>query len=203
MDAKLEKLLKSQRLLWRGKEGLYQTTSSISTGFAQLDAVLPSRGWPRDALLEIITRQWGIGELRLLLPAMMEISRQGLWIVWIAPPYLPYAPALLEGGVDLSHTLVINPKNDAHADLWGMEKILRTQACGMVLAWPKRLAGHAVRRLQLAAEAGSSLGVLFRHTESPSAAALRIRLQSHAGMLRVDIIKARGSNRPATVSLRP
>jgi hypothetical protein len=203
MEAKLEKLLKGQRLLWRGKEGPRQTTSGISTGFTELDAVLPSRGWPRNALLEVMTRQWGIGELRLLLPAMIEISRQGLWIVWIAPPYLPYAPALLKGGVDLNHTLVINPKNDAHGGLWGMEKILRTQACGMALAWPERLAGHAVRRLQLAAEAGSSLGVLFRQTGSPSTAALRIRLQSHGEMLRVDIIKARGGNCPATVSLRP
>lgn len=203
MHPRLEKLLKDQPALWRGTDITPQGVSGISTGFATLDAALPGRGWPVDALLEIVTKQWGIGELRLLLPSMAQLSRRGLWIVWIAPPYLPYAPALLNGGVDLNRTLMLTPKGDTDEILWSMEKVLCTQACGMVLAWPQRLAGYTVRRLQLAAGTGRSLGILFQTANRPSAAALRIRLQGDAETLRVDILKAQGGKRPATVILRP
>jgi cell division inhibitor SulA/protein ImuA len=199
----LKKLLKGQTKLWRGSDISHQDLQGIGTGFAALDRALPAGGWPADALVEIITRRWGIGELSLLLPAMAELSRQRRWVVWIAPPYQPYAPALIEGGVDLNHCLVVNPEDDAHDTLWSAEKLLRTEPCGMVLAWPKALPGHAVRRLQLAAEAGHSLGILFRTADIPSAAALRIRLQGERRLLRVDILKARGGTHPATVHLRP
>ncbi len=203
MNPKLEKLLKDQPALWRGADITQPSANGISTGFAALDAALPRRGWPADALLEIVTRQWGIGELRLLLPSMAQLSRRGLWIIWIAPPYLPYAPALLNGGIALNRNLMLTPKGGTDEILWSMEKLLCTQACGMVLAWPQRLAGYTVRRLQLAAGAGRSLGVLFQTADKPSAAALRIRLQGNAEALRVDILKTQGGKRPATVVLRP
>jgi hypothetical protein len=200
MQKDLEKLLKSQSKLWRGSDISHQGVQGVSTGFAALDRALPAGGWPVDALVEIISRRCGIGELSLLLPAMAELNRRRRWVIWLAPPYLPYAPALLERGVDLNHHLVLSPGDEI---LWSMEKLLRTQPCGMVLAWPKALPGHAVRRLQLAAEAGRSLGILFRTADIPSAAALRIRLQSEQRLLRVDILKARGGICRATVYLRP
>ncbi len=203
MNPKLEKLLKDQPALWRGADITPQRINGISTGFTELDAVLPRRGWPADALLEIVTSQWGIGELRLLLPSMAQLSRRGLWIIWIAPPYLPYAPALLNGGIDLNRNLILTPKGGTDEILWSMEKVLCAQACGMVLAWPQRLAGYTVRRLQLAAGTGRSLGILFQAENRPSAAALRIRLQGNTEALPVDILKAQGGKRPATVVLRP
>ena len=202
MKPQLQRLLQDQRFLWRARETASQTATGISTGFTELDTVLPTGGWPADALLEIITTRWGIGELRLLLPAMAALSRAGLWIIWIAPPYIPYAPALCEGGVKLTRNLVLTPEDIAHDTPWSMEKILRTEACGMVLAWPKKLAERSVRRLQLAAEAGRSLGVLFGTTDTRSAAALRLRLETDKRGLRVHILKARGATRPTTVPLR-
>lgn len=199
MQKDLEKLLKGQTL-WRGSDISPQGLQGIGTGFAALDRALPAGGWPADALVEIVGRRCGIGELSLLLPAMAELNRRRRWVVWLAPPHLPYAPALLEKGADPNHHLVLSPADDV---LWSMEKFLRTPSCGMALAWPKALPGHAVRRLQLAAEGGHSLSILFRTIDIPSAAALRLRVRSERRLLRVDILKARGGIRPVTVYLRP
>ena len=203
MNKELRKLLQANPALWRGRESNCPAPAGVKTGFPELDAALPGRGWPANALVEIVTRQWGIGELRLLLPAMAELGRQRLRIIWIAPPYVPYAPALVKHGIDLKHTLVLTPEDTRHDVLWSMEKVLRTEACGMALAWPERLADRTVRRLQLAAEAGSSLGILFRTVDMPSSAAVRLRLKTHHEGLHVDILKARGGNRRAAVQLRP
>lgn len=56
-----------------------------STGYQELDDILPGRGWPQSGLVEIISRHWGMGELQLLIPLMRSIVEQGQWILWIAP----------------------------------------------------------------------------------------------------------------------
>ena len=202
MKAELEKLLRDCPALWQGRKTSYRPATEIKTGFVVLDTALPLGGWPAGAVLEIVTKQWGIGELGLLLPAMAALSRRRFWIIWISPPYLPYAPALLHGGVELNHNLVLTPRDTDHDVLWSMEKVLRTKACGMALAWPEaRLTGHTVRRLQLAAESGHSLGVLFRRIDTPSPAALRLRLEAEGETLRVDILKARGGTHASSVYL--
>ena len=202
MKAELEKLLQDCPALWQGRKAVCTPAARIKTGFVALDTALPLGGWPTDAVLEIVTKQWGIGEVGLLLPAMAALSRRRFWIIWITPPYLPYAPALLHGGVDLNRNLVLTPKDTDHDGLWSMEKVLRTKACGMALAWPKAtLSGHSVRRLQLAAETGHSLGVVFRRLDTPSPAALRLRLEAEGETLRVDILKARGGTRASSIYL--
>jgi hypothetical protein len=66
-----------------------------------------------------------------------------------------------------------------------------------VLSWPAHITDRNVRRLQLAAEAGSSLGILYRPTaaereHSPAALRLRLRPAPGASALAVDIRKCRG-----------
>ncbi len=202
MNKGLEKLLQGNPALWRGREATYRAANGTKTGFAELDAALPCGGWPANALVEIVTPQWGIGELRLLLPTMAEFTRQRLWIIWVAPPYVPYAPALLNGGLDLNYNLVLTPEDAGNDVIWSMEKVLRAEACGMVLAWPQTLKNRSVRRLQLAAEVGNSLGILFRTTDIASPAAGRLRLKNVGETLEVDILKARGGSRCARVYLR-
>ena len=202
MSAKLEKLLQDNPTLWRGRDTAHISVTRLKTGFAELDAVLPGSGWPTNALVEIVAAQWGIGELQLLLPVIAQLSRQHYWIVWIAPPYLPYAPALDQSDVHLSRILVLSPKDANHDTLWSMEKILRAEACGMALAWPEKLTSRSMRRLQLAAEAGNSLGVVFRTTDpGVSPAALRLHLSTQDNLLQVRILKARGRCRLDTVHL--
>ncbi len=193
MEDPVEKLLRRSRHIWRGGDVVARQREGRATGFADLDAILPEGGWPRDALLELVVPEWGVGELQLLLPAMRAASGRGEWLVWIAPPYVPYAPALADSGIDLARMLLIRPRGEREA-AWAMEQALRQPHCAMVLAWPGDLRPVMVRRLQLAAAAGRSLGVLFRRRDwSGSAAALRLRLTPIDGGVQVYILKSRAA----------
>lgn len=202
MNGGLEKLLRNHPALWRGRDTFSSAMTGIKTGFTQLDDILPWGGWPPNALVEVVTLQWGIGELQLLLPAMARLSRQGRWVIWIAPPYMPYASALTQGGVDLNRTCIVPLENPSEDVQWSMEKALRTDACCMALAWPRKLANHSIRRLQLAAETGSSLGIVFRRADTgASPAALRVFLSPENGGLKVRILKVRSGYRRDAVHL--
>jgi hypothetical protein len=129
-----------------------------------------------------------------LLPALSRLARAGRYIAWIAPPYLPYAPALAQRGLPLQRLLIIRTRN-LQESLWAAEQALRCPAFGAVLSWPSTIADKNVRRLQLAAEAGGSLGILYRPPEAArehSPAALRLRLRAATDGLLVDIHKCRG-----------
>src|SRR5260221_7110499 len=88
--------------IWRGDSLSRAGTPAIPCGFPGLDAELPGGGWPAGALTEILPAHEGIGELRLLGPALAGLSQLGLRLAWIAPPHLPYAPALAAAGIAIS-----------------------------------------------------------------------------------------------------
>ena len=45
--------------------------------------------------MELLSEDYGIGELRLLSPALATLSStDDRCIAWVNPPHLPYAPAL-------------------------------------------------------------------------------------------------------------
>jgi cell division inhibitor SulA/protein ImuA len=189
----------------RGASAPVQPT--LSTGFDTLDELLHG-GWPRAALTEILAAHEGIGELRLLLPALAEITRQKRWVAFVAPPYIPYAPALAHADLDLSRVLLIHPS--AQQDrLWALEQALRAGTCGAVLAWPTQADFNTLRRLQLAAEAGNALGILFRPlhaAEHTSPAALRLKLEplgASGRTIAAQVVKSRSgaSSRRLTLSL--
>jgi hypothetical protein len=166
--------------VWRGGEAARVAVPSIPTGFPALDALLPGGGWPRGALTEILPEREGIGELSLLAPALARLSRQDLWIACVAPPHLPYAPALSAAGIDLARVVMIRPEKSSDI-LWAMEQALRSGSCSAVLAWPPFLTERSARRLQLAAEAGGGWGVYFSAAASGTAlspAALRLSLSA-------------------------
>ena len=201
-NAALSALLKRPDT-WRGGETARVAVPSIPTGFAQLDALLPGGGWPRGALTEILMEREGIGELSLLAPTLARLSRQDLWIAFVAPPHLPYAPALAAAGIDLAKIVMIRPEKGGDI-LWAMEQALRSGSCSAVLAWPPFLTEQAARRLQLAAEAGGCWGVYFSAAASRTAlspAALRLRLSPENERLKLAILKRRGGAVPAPLFL--
>jgi hypothetical protein len=196
-DQQLAELL-AHPSVWRGRSRA--TLATLSTGYAALDAGLPGGGWPRHGLIEILTPRFGIGELYLLLPALAALSRAqpARWCTWVSPPHEPFAPALAAHGVALERMLMVR----THLPLWAHEQALRSGACEMALAWLPRASARAIRRLQLAAEQGRALGVLYRsqrfaHEASP--AMLRVLLEPgmDAGKYgaRVSLIKSRGGSR--------
>src|SRR5258706_12995310 len=95
----LEEVLRHPRV-WRGN-ALAGGVPAVPTGFAELDAELPGGGWPAGSLTELLVPAKGIGELGLLLPALARLTCAGKRGVWLAPPYLPHAPALAAAGIDL------------------------------------------------------------------------------------------------------
>jgi cell division inhibitor SulA/protein ImuA len=207
MNAALDAVLQHPAI-WRGRSLAVQTPDdTLSTGFAELDAELPGGGWPRGTLTEILLDREGIGELRLLLPALARASNEPGWLAWIAPPYVPYAPALAAAGIRLERVLVARPKTPADA-WWAAEQALRSGACGAVLTWLETPDEKRMRRLQLGAETGHSFGVLFRpaaDAEKRSPAALRLKLEARPDGLAVHILKRRGSplGRPLHLALAP
>lgn len=147
--------------LWRGNDCARVAVPSVPTGFAGLDVALPGGGWPAGALTEIYAERLGIGELQLMMPAVARLTQAGRWITLVAPPYLPYAPALAAHGVKLPQLLLVQaPTMDE--SLWACEQALRAGGCGAVLAWLNPVHEHALKRLQLAAESGGALALLFR-----------------------------------------
>jgi len=202
MNTEVSELLQGNPLLWRGCRLPGTSAASRPSGHAALDAVLPGGGWPLGALTELIVPHWGIGELRLLLPAMAGFTRSRRWLVWIDPPLLPYAPALVQGGIDLDFCLLLGGPLRAADRSWAMEKLLPQRATGLVLAWPERMGMAESRRLQLAAQAGDGMAVLLlRQPPAASVATLRLGLRPREGGLEVSLLKARGSWCRDTLSL--
>jgi hypothetical protein len=191
--------------IWRGNQRAQTAEAALPTGFAALDELLPGGGWPRGALTELLIGRQGIGELRLLTPALARLSEADGWLAWVAPPYVPYAAALAAAGIDLKRLVVAKPSSEADA-WWTAEQALRSGACGALLAWLRAADERRMRRLQLAAETGHTWGVLFRHARAAqerSPAALRLLLEPAANGLAVHILKRRGGpvSQPVVVAM--
>jgi hypothetical protein len=209
LNSELARLLEHPAI-WRGTRTAQ--TDVLPTGFRLLDARLPGGGWPRSGLIEILVSRFGVGELTLLLPALAAVSQRPMarWCTWVAPPLEPFAPALAAHGLMLNRVLVVRVPSDrpasARRGLWAFEQALGSGACDVTMAWAKHPRAKEVRRLQLAAERGRTLGVLFRPgraaTES-SHAMLRMAVEPGVHGIRVTLLKSRGGVRgPVELDLR-
>ena len=189
----LNKLLNHPNL-WRAKhlQSSRPEQPGIDTGYADLDALLPGSGWPSNGLVEFLLPCTGIGELRMLAPALKTLSQtENRWVAWVNPPFVPYAPALESVGIDISKILLIHPpqsmaaqpntqsNNRSHKSnkpnnkpsnkhwqdtMWSLERAAKSGACSVVLAWvdEKHLTLRDTQRLQNAARQGQTLVCLMR-----------------------------------------
>jgi len=193
----------AQHSVWRGGAFVRPAVPALPTGFAVLDRELPGGGWPSGALTEILGLREGVGELQLVLPALVTLSTSGRRVVWLAPPHLPYAPALAAAGVDLVQLSVVRAPGRRDA-LWAAEQVLRAGNCDALLAWFRDIRYAELRRLAVAAEASRAFCALFRPSEAarePSPACLRIALEPMHGGLAARILKRRGALAAAPVLL--
>jgi cell division inhibitor SulA/protein ImuA len=192
-DRKLARLLEHPAI-WRGRAAARADVRT--SGYAALDEHLPGGGWPRHGLIEVLVGRFGSGELQLLLPSLAAATQSpcARWCVWVAPPLMPFAPALVAQGVVLERVAVVGGERP----LWAFEQVLGSGACDAALAWVKRPRARDVRRLQLAAERGRTLGVLFRPQRAAresSAAQLRLSVQATRAGVRVGVLKGRSAAR--------
>ena len=142
--------------IWRGGDCAPEP-AAIASGFPSLDAVLPGSGWPTGALTEILLAREGIGEISLTLPALARLQAGHRDIVWIAPPHVPYAPALAAAGLDLTRFIFVRCATAAD-QLWAYEQALRAPECGAAFAWLATSDDRVLRRLQVAARDGGTWG---------------------------------------------
>jgi protein ImuA len=205
--------------IWRADEVVQAgAASTLPSGFAALDAVLPGGGWPQGQLVELLVDAPGQGELSLLAPALAYSSgtRPLVWVLPCDPDHkaagstatLPYAPALQQAGVDLARTIFVQPAG-ARESGWAFEQALRATHLGAVLGWLSAGSSaeaefRALRRLHLLAMQSRALVFVLRSTRAaalPSPAALRLQLVQHEGWLQVRVLKRRGRPLPVPVQL--
>jgi len=209
--------------LWRGDEWIQADSRSdcTSSGFEALDRELPGHGWPHGQLVELLLDHPGIGELGLLLPALAAVTRAGRTCVWVlpcqanlpdtthppqatieqrtAPHALPYAPVLVEAGIDLARNIFVKPLTPRESG-WALEQSLRAAHLGALLGWLPEGTGadayfRSLRRLHLLAQQHRALVFVLRtarHARAPSPAALRLQLNHDGKQLQVHLLKRRG-----------
>jgi protein ImuA len=130
-----------------------------------------------------------------LAPALRQL-KEG-YTVLLNPPTLPFAPGLIQAGIDLDRLLVVAAEKKADF-LASFTELARADICTALLAWqPKHnLSYTELRKCQLACSEGKGLYLLFRplsvHQQS-SPAALRLRAQLHLRSLEIQIFKQKGS----------
>ncbi|TBW54598.1 translesion DNA synthesis-associated protein ImuA [Marinobacter halodurans] len=192
----LDKLIDNAQIWQASRQRQALNPGIESTGFPALDAYLPGGGWPRGAMIECLVATPGIGELRLMLPALQRMTQAGQTVFWIDAPHIPYAPALARADVDIRHLVTIRTQT-REDQLWTLENCLRSPVTGLAMIWLDSAKRSDIRRIQLAAEAGDSLCILFRHSryadqQSPAALRLLLNPGEDSGQLCPDILKRRG-----------
>lgn len=187
--------------LWLASQLARGHTRCVDTGHAALSAQLPGGGWPTGTLIDLLVQQAGIGELRLLRPALAAVA--GRRIVLLQPPHAPQVLALAALGVAPSQLIWLRASRSADA-LWAAEQVLRSGSCGALLCWPGHVRSENLRRLHLAAQGGETLFFMLRPlaaTQDASPAPLRLALRPAPGGLDIGFVKRRGPQRDATLFL--
>ncbi|MFS0755874.1 MULTISPECIES: translesion DNA synthesis-associated protein ImuA [Noviherbaspirillum] len=183
--------------VWRANQlGSYRT-ATVPTGHATLDRELPDGGWPASVLIELLTQQPGIGEMRLLQPALRQAGSRAIALV--QPPYPPQAAAWAAEGFPVQRLVWVKSRRTVDA-LWAAEQSLRNRSCVALVLWQPQVRHEALRRLHLAAQGGDATVWLVRPlaaAQEASPAPLRLALRPAAAGIRIDIVKRRGPRRDA------
>lgn len=174
---------------------------TLSTGFADLDRLLPGGGWPLGGISELVAPPGFIDPLTLLLPALAALGSapQRRWLTWIAPPHLPVAEDLYEQHIDLRRILLVH-RRPATADRPGLdplqllERAIGAGHCAAVLAWIDRLERPRAQALNRAAQRHNTTVFLFRPAGSERQRCdteLRLYVSTHSSRLDIEILHSR------------
>jgi protein ImuA len=193
--------------VWRAHVLALAPQRTVATGEALLDLHLPGGGWPVGALTELLQSPGVHNEWRLLAPALARCGTGP--VVLVAPPHLPFVPALAAQGLAARRLLWFklppggapagkgggNPSASA-TPLWATEQALRCAPVDAVLAWLPQARTEQLRRLHLAAAEHHKLLFVMRSDQArqdASPAVLRLQLSSDAdGGLCLELLKRRG-----------
>ncbi|MFM0032962.1 translesion DNA synthesis-associated protein ImuA [Paraburkholderia madseniana] len=191
--------------LWRASQLARGRGRVVDTGYPALSVELPGGGWPLGALIDLLVQQAGVGELRLLRPALSAAGNRP--VAFVQPPHTPDGLGLSYIGLSIDQVLRVKAKKTADA-LWSAEQILRAGSCSALIFWTQYAQASSLRRLHLAAQSSETLFVMVRPlaaAQDSSPALLRLALKPSADGLTVDIVKRRGPTRaePLSIPLQP
>jgi protein ImuA len=200
-----------QGRLWRGSSLSPTADPTLASGFTALDAELPGRGWPLQAVTELLTPQPGVLEWRLLAPALRgwwaaqalpaaapgrrgrAVTPKPRSLLLINPPHTPHLPGLQALGLPPSALIWVEAGTPAQA-LWAAEQAIKSRVA--VLAWLPEARPEQIRRLQVNALSSDAPAFLVRPErvqQQSSAAPLRLLVQPGEGWgLAVHLLKRRG-----------
>jgi hypothetical protein len=150
---------------------------------AAVDRLLPGGGLQHGMLVEWLAELPGCGAATLGLLAAREACRAGGMLVVLDRAQAFYPPAAVGWGVDPARLIVVRPRT-ARDEIWVAVQSLRSPVVAAVWTMIDRLDSRNFRRLQLAAEAGRTLGVLVRGTSArgqPSWADVRLGVGTRQG----------------------
>jgi hypothetical protein len=155
----------------------------VSTAVSGLDRLLPEGGLHPGMLVEWMAADSAGGAGTLAWKAAAEWqqrnSSDGKGYVVIDRRRRFYPPAVVPLGIDLERLLVVRPDSEREA-LWALEQSLRCPGVGIVIGRLEGVRAQDFRRLQLAAEAGGTIGLLLRSAREqtqPSWADVRLLVQ--------------------------
>ena len=136
--------------LWRASQLARGRGRVVDMGYPALSAELPGGGWPVGALVDLLVQQAGLGELRLLRPALSALGKRPVALV--QPPHVPDGLGLGYIGLPFERLLHLKTPTTAGA-LWSVEQVLRAGSCGALIYWAShlklrithKLTDHAIR----------------------------------------------------------
>jgi protein ImuA len=198
----LSQLLRREDI-WQGKERQLVIREGLDTGYGELNQALNAKGWPLGQLVEVCLTGAMQGEWLLLQQALVR-QVKGL-IVFLNPPLLPFAQALIQSGVDLDKLLIVQAEKKADF-LSSFVEITRSGDCGALIAWQPNnpLSYTDLRKCLLAAQEGQGFYVMCRPMSvkgQSSPAALRLAVQLHEKDFSVSIFKQKGQLKPQTKAI--
>jgi protein ImuA len=200
--AELEQLHPS---LWRASQLARNRAQCIDTGHPTLSNQLPGGGWPTGTLVDLLVQQPGVGEMRLLAPALAKVAARR--VVLLTPPHAPQILSLTALGIPPGSAIWLRADRTADA-LWAAEQVLRSGGCGALLFWPgqgstsssriQHVRADSLRRLHLAAQQGETLFFNMRPLAAEvdaSPAPLRLSVRPAPGGINIGFVKRQGPQR--------
>ncbi|MBF7073331.1 translesion DNA synthesis-associated protein ImuA [Glaciecola sp. MH2013] len=180
--------LQKKQLVWTASS-LDQHKERVATGYHKLDKALHG-GFPQAGLVHVSSLT-GCGELRLVLPALVNMQKDARLCVFITPPHLLNSEFLLNEGIALERVLIIQADSSDEA-LWSAEQCAKSGACSAVFIWQATLQQLQAKKLELAAIKGQCLNFFFTSTQQQSdnlPVSLSLSLQRQNEQIQVKINK--------------
>jgi hypothetical protein len=138
-------------------------------------------GIERGSIVEWIGSPGAGASTLALTAARAACHEQGLLMV-LDERRMFYPPAAQALGINLDQTIVVQPANRQDFQ-WSLIQILRCPGISAAVCWPSRANERMLRRLQIAAERGGTLGFLIRTPNAlrePSWARYRLLIEARS-----------------------